>query len=1091
MIRFYTWFLALIFPVVMLSQGTPPSVLTGGSTGTNGSASFLGYITLSSMTDANYTLHPNEWWAGTIVVPPSLTLTAVRSITPPSNFGQRFVLANLSTGGFAVTVNGISVANGSQQEFDYINGAYVAVGGSISTPFSTLATGTNTTANMTVGSGASLSSTGTGTIAATSAPYSGLTGTVPTWNQNTTGNAATATALVAAPSGCNNTLVGQGTVSTGIAANGNSTCTSNAVIQQQTVTAPTFPVTASPGELISYSGCIWSFRGSIITTGVGVPSVGCAAGNQDTNWAYFAGGTGSGSGTVNSGSAYSPTYYPATGTAVSGTTPFTGLQYDSTTGPPAAATSAQIQAAIGGSVYDSSGAAATAQAASLQKTNNLSDVNSQSAAASNIATFIQTQSGCTTSGYVWVPASGTCVASSSGVTLQTNGTNNGSQTTLNLNSAALSTYGICFSNSGSVVTAAMCNNYIPVINGGTGNTTAPTAGQVPVGQTGGSSYVPTTLTPAFIGASAAPALPTAADATFEMMAGVTGNTSTTIVDQTGNGHTGTFHTSTGAPTYTSNGLSFVASQGLDFATGSSITTDLTMCFSAYFNTLPLNVFWTSGYPSILTSSLGSSASGATIGLWYQGVYGNLLSSSPGPGIYSISNYTNATKTSLNNTLMGEQQVCVIKGQSSNSTTDTVYINNSNASYQLQGASGGIQTTGYMSICAGATTFLIGCPGLTIRRIDFFTGQLTGIGSLTQAQAVQKVFAAYYNDLINHGIPLTPTQNFFNTLQESVVGDSIDVCAYITPSTSCWSSNRSYTGSLQPATINSYGIAGVTLFAESASEPWRVGSYCNSQQGGTIIDLGGGTNDANILTVTPLQAFYILAAEVNSLSASGCRVFIRTMISRTGNAIVGGTLDAWANTYNTYIRNLWSTLTKAVGIADWAANPYVGATWASNAGNTSGTCVAGGSTYFTASSIDGFGCTHPTAAAEGASGPITSANNNAHNYTFPTYTVNNPYVLTTTQTLTMTAGQVYTDATACTSCTLTLPDGIGPTGGTYYINTGSGTVTVQGQTIWGQTQTVTGNGSVAAAGAVTLPVGKLVALHIITLPQATAGIKWVF
>lgn len=54
-----------------------------------------------------------------------------------------------------------------------------------------------------------------------------------------------------------------------------------------------------------------------------------------------------GSGTVNSGTAYSPAYYAATGTAVSGTTPFTGLEYWSGSAAPAAATSAQLIAAFG------------------------------------------------------------------------------------------------------------------------------------------------------------------------------------------------------------------------------------------------------------------------------------------------------------------------------------------------------------------------------------------------------------------------------------------------------------------------------------------------------------------------------------------------------------------------------------------------------------------------------------------------------------------------------------------------------------------------------------------------------------------------
>lgn len=61
------------------------------------------------------------------------------------------------------------------------------------TAFSALTGSTNTTAAMLVGTGASLAATGTGAITATAMPYTGLTGSVPTWNQNTTGSAATLT----------------------------------------------------------------------------------------------------------------------------------------------------------------------------------------------------------------------------------------------------------------------------------------------------------------------------------------------------------------------------------------------------------------------------------------------------------------------------------------------------------------------------------------------------------------------------------------------------------------------------------------------------------------------------------------------------------------------------------------------------------------------------------------------------------------------------------------------------------------------------------------------------------------------------------
>jgi hypothetical protein len=57
-------------------------------------------------------------------------------------------------------------------------------------------------------------------------------------------------------------------------------------------------------------------------------------------------GSSTGTGTVNSASAYAAPYYPATGNTVSGATPFTGLEYWPGSGAPAAATAAQVVAVI-------------------------------------------------------------------------------------------------------------------------------------------------------------------------------------------------------------------------------------------------------------------------------------------------------------------------------------------------------------------------------------------------------------------------------------------------------------------------------------------------------------------------------------------------------------------------------------------------------------------------------------------------------------------------------------------------------------------------------------------------------------------------
>lgn len=101
------------------------------------------------------------------------------------------------------------------------------------------------------------------------------------------------------------------------------------------------------------------FIGSGSTHAVGaVPDAGSSAGStrflrEDGTWVVPSGG--SGSGTVNSGSAFSPAYYPTGGGAqVSGATPFSGFGIYSTSAPPRAGVAADftgllsVPGAIGG-----------------------------------------------------------------------------------------------------------------------------------------------------------------------------------------------------------------------------------------------------------------------------------------------------------------------------------------------------------------------------------------------------------------------------------------------------------------------------------------------------------------------------------------------------------------------------------------------------------------------------------------------------------------------------------------------------------------------------------------------------------------------
>ena len=113
-----------------------------------------------------------------------------------------------------LTFNNSGTAGGSSQTFNGslpITISYNTIGASPLAGSSSLTTtGTVTTgtwsgsfgavsgANLTNLTGANVTGTVASATSASSVPYSGLTGTVPTWNQNTTGNAATATTATTA-----------------------------------------------------------------------------------------------------------------------------------------------------------------------------------------------------------------------------------------------------------------------------------------------------------------------------------------------------------------------------------------------------------------------------------------------------------------------------------------------------------------------------------------------------------------------------------------------------------------------------------------------------------------------------------------------------------------------------------------------------------------------------------------------------------------------------------------------------------------------------------------------------------------------------
>lgn len=128
---------------------------------------------------------------------------------------------------------------------------------------------------------------------------------------------------------------------------GDCTTTAGAVATTCTKTNGT-----SFGTMATQSASAVAVTGGTLT-GVSVNGVTPTTGGTATTYLNAAGGyttpAGSGSGTVNSGTAFSPAYYGATGPSVSGVTPFAGPGCYSTSAAPALCTSPQLVTALNAS----------------------------------------------------------------------------------------------------------------------------------------------------------------------------------------------------------------------------------------------------------------------------------------------------------------------------------------------------------------------------------------------------------------------------------------------------------------------------------------------------------------------------------------------------------------------------------------------------------------------------------------------------------------------------------------------------------------------------------------------------------------------
>jgi lysophospholipase L1-like esterase len=417
-------------------------------------------------------------------------------------------------------------------------------------------------------------------------------------------------------------------------------------------------------------------------------------------------------------------------------------------------------------------------------------------------------------------------------------------------------------------------------------------------------------------------------------------------------------------------------------------------FAVYVNPFPATngLAQSNQYPVFLTSSLGGS-----------GV--NLIHSGPAPGTFLPAIFAGGTtKTTMGQVFSGFHVITFVLGTGSGNL-DHVYIDGIEYPYSTQSFSFGSQSGGNFFLSSGGVSpynqsGLLG----TMYRARFLAAQLTPAQVLSDSLAIT-------NEVAARGVPVTPQQILSSSAVLHIIGDSISCAWNGTQCNDAYSWSSQLVLSNQPVyTRTNWGIYGATIQGISGSEPNRVGRRCNASSGQAIAMVDAGIND--LVNVTSVQTFQYLTGEIQTLKKAGCKVFVGTMLSATGNSSASGspTMDAQKNAYDALILQQAKSA-GADGIVDFAANPLLGADGA----NTN--------TNFLTDH------THPSAVGQQL---MAAAASNALNYYFG-YNEVNPHTVTSLPYSMTAADGVVSLAGVTGAGSLTLPDCTGQSGATYRIN----------------------------------------------------------
>jgi trimeric autotransporter adhesin len=529
---------------------------------------------------------------------------------------------------------------------------------------------------------------------------------------------------------------------------------------------------------------------------------------------------------------------------------------------------------------------------------------------------------------------------------------------------------------------------------------------------------------------------------------------TVVTDNSGNGNNGTLGAGALAPTWTAAGLNFTGQNQV--ALPSTLNGMNTFIFGVYLQPLT-TVQPANSFPMLM----GSSLAGSGVNLTYDyspstqaGLSQDTYILAPtifGSGIGGF--------TAAKNLVSGFHVLTYTLAAPGSGKADVIYIDGQRASYNYNFTSAGLQTSGHLFL-GSSTAGIFGTSGLNGTLYRFAAFPTNG---LTDAQVLQ-ISNQITQDVVSRGVLVKPAATPLPNPVIQFLGDSITAGL---GASAPYSSLLSLTN--QPGyQLANWGISGARLQAMLASEPNRAAPLCASNQGPSIAIVFAGTND--FLASTPTTVMANLGGEIQLLRTAGCRVFVGTMLSRTGTDGAGNSFDSDKNAYDALILT-GSKAYGADGVIDFAANPLLGADGAN--ANPNATACSGGTT-FQGDNI------HPTSCGQSL---LANAASNALNYYFG-FNQMNPRVVTTAS-YTMQAGDGYITATPTTNQVLTLPDCTGQSGAVYTVTNLQSAFTV-GVVAGSSSQLING---LAVGTVVPVPANGSLMLRDVPNPKMVSGCHW--